>query len=340
MKVLVTGATGFVGSHAVRRLLEDGHAVRVLARTPTKVGPLMEKMGVDPARVEVAEGDITDAGAVGAAVAGCDAVLHAAAVVATDRASEALMESTNLAGTANVFDAAIDAACDPIVHVSSVAALFPHANAVITADDPPAGRGAYGVTKAACDRLARSHQDTGHPLVILYPSGVMGPDDWTESINLPSYKVWLEQGLPTARRFSTSYVDVRDLAELIAATMVPGGGPRRFLATGTHVTARELAAMIESIVGRVRRIPLPQPAFWLWGKAGDLAKRFGIDLVVTSEGYDYMFNTVPGDDAPTTAATGVSFRPLTDTLRDTFVWMHAAGHLEAKHLGALAGSSS
>lgn len=335
MNVLVTGGTGFVGSHAIRRLLADDHSIRVLARTPGKVGPLLTRMGVDPEAVEVVEGDITDAASVRAAVAGCDAVVHAAAVVATDPASEKLMESTNLSGATNVFDVAIDAGCDPIIHVSSVAALFPYRNEVVTADDPPAGRGAYGTTKAACDRLAREHQDAGHPVVIIYPSGIMGPDDWNESINLASYKVWLEQGVPTAGGFSTSYVDVRDLAEIMAASMAPGGGPRRYLATGTHVTSAELAGLIESLVGKVRKIPLPRPVFWAWGKAGDLAKRFGLDLVVTSEGYDYMFHSVAGDDSPTVAATGVAFRPLAETFRDTFLWMHEAGHLDEKHLGDL-----
>ena len=112
MKVLVTGGTGFVGSHTVRTLLADGHEVRVLARTPSKVAPLMEKMGVDPDIVEVVAGDITDVESVEAAVAGCDAVVHAAAVVATDPTADAAMEATNLAGATNVLGAAVAAGCD------------------------------------------------------------------------------------------------------------------------------------------------------------------------------------------------------------------------------------
>ena len=91
MKVLVTGATGFVGSHAAKRLLVDGHEVRLLVRTPAKVAPLMEKMGVDPSRLEVMKGDITDAESVEAAMRGSDAVVHAAAVVAIDPTMEHAM---------------------------------------------------------------------------------------------------------------------------------------------------------------------------------------------------------------------------------------------------------
>ncbi len=336
MKILVTGATGFVGSHAVGRLLADDHDVRVLARTPAKVGPLLEKMGLDPSLVEIAEGDITDEASVRAAVDGCGAVIHAAAVVATDPASESLMEATNLAGATNVLGAAVEQGCDPIIHVSSVAALFPFETDPVTADHPVNGQtAAYGRTKAACDLLARSYQDDGQPIIILYPSGIMGPDDWNESINLASFNVWLEKGLPKAKRLSGSYVDVRDLAEIMAVSMAPGGGPRRFLAMGTYLTADDHAQVLEDILGKAKSFPLPQPLFWVWGKLGDVAKRFGKDLVVTSDGYEYLFHSKPGDDSATTATTGVEFRPVTETFGDTFTWMHEAGLVDAKHLGTL-----
>lgn len=335
MKILVTGGTGFVGSHAIRRLLVDGHEVRTLARTPGKVAPLMEQMGIDVSDIEVVQGDITDAASVEAAVAGCDAVVHTAAIVATSPDAEAEMERVNLTGATNVLSAAVAARCDPIIHVSSVAALFPFETEVVTADHPVNGSGGYGRTKAACERLARSHQDDGEPVVIIYPSGIMGPDDWNESINLSSYKVWLEKGLPKSRGFSGSYVDVRDLAEIMAASMAPGRGPHRLMAMGTYLTSGSHEAALKEVLGTAKSFPLPRPVFWIWGKVGDVAKRFGKDLVVTSEGYEYMFNSKPGDDSATTEATGVDFRAITETFADTFRWMHDAGHVDAKDLGTL-----
>lgn len=339
MKVLVTGATGFVGSHVVRRLLDDGHAVRVMVRDRAKLTSLMEKMAVDLDRVDVVEGDITDADSVAAAVDGCAGVVHAAAVVAVDPTMEEAMGRTNLRGATNVIDAALDAGCDPIVHFSSVAALFPFRTDPVTADHPVGGEGAYGRSKADCELMVRRHQDAGRPVITLYPSGIIGPDDWNESVNLPSVVLWLEKGFPTAKNISGSYVDVRDLAAIVSASMVPGNGPRRYLATGTYLTAADHHARIEEAIGApLKKLPTPQPVMWLWGRIGDLARRVGKDLVLTSDGYNYLFHSKPGDDSATTAATGVEFRPIVETFRDTFRWLHEAGHLPAEKVGVLAGS--
>ncbi len=338
MRVLVTGGTGFIGSHAVRALWEAGHEVRILARAPDKVAPLMVKMGVAPDAVDVAPGDITDPESVASALEGCDAVVHTAAVVGTDPTAAAEMERTNLEGARNVLGTAAEAGCDPIVHFSSVAALFPFETDPVTTDHPVRGdHNAYGRTKAACERFARGLQDDGHPVVTVYPSGVIGPDDWNESVALQPSIFWLTRGFPVSKRYSGSYVDVRDLARIVVAVMAAGGGPRRHLAMGTHLTAREQVAVIEEAIGaEISTARLPRPFWWFWSRLGDLGRRVGVDLIVTSDAYDYMFKSKPGDDSPTIEATGVEFRPVVETFADTFRWMYEAGYVEARHVGTLA----
>ena len=78
MKVLVTGGTGFVGSHSVRAIIDAGHDLRLLVRVPARLAPALEPLGVRD--VEHVVGDATDARSVRRAIDGCDAVLHAAAV--------------------------------------------------------------------------------------------------------------------------------------------------------------------------------------------------------------------------------------------------------------------
>lgn len=333
MRVLVTGGSGFLGSHTVRALREHGHTVRVLARTPAKAHDLFARMAIEG--VEVVAGDITDRATVDAAVDGCDAVVHTAAVVAIDKTADEAMAATNPVGAEHVLGAAASAGCDPIVHVSSVAALFPFRGAVVTPDDPVMGAdNGYGRTKAEADRFARRLQDEGAPVVIVYPSGIVGPEDWNESINAASIKLWIEKGFPVTKGYSGSYVDVRDVAAVIAAAMEPGQGSCRLLAMGTYLTARDqVAVMGEAMGAPVKSVRLPKPIWWVWSRLGDLAARVGLDLVLTSDAYDYVFNSRPGDDSGTVARTGVTFRPMVDTWRDTFRWMHETGRISDRRAG-------
>ncbi len=113
MRVLVTGATGFIGSHVCAALQGSGHQIRVLVRTPSKLDSVTARTGVDTDALEVCEGDMTDAAAVEAAVKGCDAVVHTAAVVGIDPSVSEEITANNLAGALNVLGAAVDAGCDP-----------------------------------------------------------------------------------------------------------------------------------------------------------------------------------------------------------------------------------
>ena len=72
-------------------------------------------------------------------------------------------------------------------------------------------------------------------------------------------------------------------------------------------------------------------------RLGDVARRFGRDLVLTSEGYDYIFNSARGDNSFTESDTGVKLRPIVVSFRDTIRWMHQSGAIDADAAGVLAG---
>ena len=118
---------------------------------------------------------------------------------------------------------------------------------------------AYGRSKAACERYARGLQDSGKPPVTVYPWSIVGPDDWTESINLSSSSImWFEKGFPIAKGLSGNYVDVRDVAAVVSACLHPGQGPKRLLAFGTNLNATEhLAALTEATGAKVKTFPTP-----------------------------------------------------------------------------------
>ena len=339
MRVLLTGATGFVGSHATRALQDDGHVVRVLVRDPAKLTSVTSRVGVDVAALDVIIGDITDEASVMAAVDGCDAAVHTAAVVATDPSRDVEVEATNLVGAENVLEAATTRGCDPVIHVSSASALFPFRSDPVTADHPVGtSTSAYGRTKAGCERLARKLQADGHAVVTIYPAMIIGPDDWNESGQTEPMKLWLTKPYPRSKGFTISCVDVRDIAAVMAASMQKGRGARRYIMFGHHLTCEEHIAILGLSRGReLRTVPVPRAVFWAWGRLGDLARRLGRDLVLTSEGYDIIFNSVRGDSEFTESDTGVKLRPIVESFRDTIRWMHQSGAIAADAAGVLAG---
>ncbi|MDX1385860.1 MAG: NAD-dependent epimerase/dehydratase family protein, partial [Thermoanaerobaculia bacterium] len=166
--------------------------------------------------------------------------------------------------------AALEEGLDPIVYLSSVTTMFPPRGPVFSVDDPVASLATdYGRSKAEIERWVRELQADGAPLVSVYPPGVYGPDDPGPSATL--------KGLRDRVRFSylmttggAGWVDVRDLARILAACMEPDRGPRRYMAGGHFLGWAEEADLVEEILGRrVRRTPVPPPLVRAIGRAVD-----------------------------------------------------------------------
>lgn len=134
MRVLVTGGTGFVGSHTVAALRSAGHEVRLLVRKPERIGAALEPLGIaEP--IDHVVGDVTDPESVNQALAGCDAVVHAAAVYNLDSRAAKVTKATNVPGTRVVLDAAVAQGCDPVVYVSTTLTLL-RRGATVGPDSP------------------------------------------------------------------------------------------------------------------------------------------------------------------------------------------------------------
>ena len=135
MRILVTGGTGFIGSHSVSALLEEGHTLRLLARTPARVATALAPLNIAVDRVEIVKGDITEASGVGRALDGCEAVLHGAGAVGIGRSNQGIYD-INVDGARNVIGQAAELGLVPIVYTSSFAAMYPPTTSKTTVDDP------------------------------------------------------------------------------------------------------------------------------------------------------------------------------------------------------------
>jgi len=334
MRVLVTGATGHLGSFAVRAMLERGHQVRALVRDPARLA-LVGLDGLDG--VEPVRGDVGDPASVRAAMAGMDAVVHAAAQVALRKKDAAAARAVNVGGTETVLAKAASAGLDPVVHVSSLVAVFPPHGPMIRADDPPTHPvQPYSSSKADAHRLAVAAQERGEPVTILTLGGVWGPGTDAPALTeqLAAAVALLKVGVPVSRTGGMPVLDVRDAAQAVAACLEPGQGARRFILGGHFVPTAELADRISEATGRrLARYRVPARLVVASGTACDvLMKVLPVTLPVTREGMAFLTGNVPADDQPTVDALGITLRPAQESLDDTYEWLVRNEHVEQRRV--------
>jgi dihydroflavonol-4-reductase len=336
MKVLVTGGTGFTGSHTVRALVAAGHEVRLLVRDAGKVRRAFEPHGFVPADVVV--GDMTDAVAVDEALAGCDGVVHTAALVDLRRAAARLVEDTNARGVELVVGGAVKRGLASIVHVSSLGVFFFPGGPPLSPELPIApGTTAYARSKAQAEVYVRRLQDAGAPISICYPAGIIGPDDpgvtaANNGVLAMMRDVWLitSSGMQVA--------DVRDVAALHVKLLELPAGAHRYAATAEMLSWEELYQLCSRLTGRtMRRIRVPGALMRAAGSLGDVVKRFhDFDFPLTRDTMEFTTRWPGAETERTTRELGVVFRDVEQTYRDTLMWMYRAGHLTAAQVGKLA----
>ena len=244
-RVLVTGASGFIGSHLVDRCLCDGYRVRALVR---KGNPRIRELR--RAGVEVVEGDVREDAAVKAAMKGCDLVFHAAAITSDWGALQDFVD-INVGGTRRVCDAAIRYGVDRLVHISSFECFAHYRLDRIDEESPYALRGAsYADTKIGSTMEARATADRGLDLCVLHPVWVYGPRDRTlfpllaDSIRRGQMFYW-------SRNATISLVYIDNLVDLcmIAANHPAAVGEAFLVCDGEEMTFEGLCNCIAAGIG-------------------------------------------------------------------------------------------
>lgn len=250
MQALVTGAAGFIGSHVVRALLRRGDRVRAL-HLPGE--DLRNLAGLD---VELFAGDVTDPESMAKAVDGCQRVFHLAAVYALWLPDMSRLRAVNVGGTRNVLEAARRSDVERVVFTSSIARFGGqglHQVATEASDFALAPtRNLYAITKAEAHELAAEAAQSGQDVVIVAPTGPIGPGDLaptpTGRLILECAKAPVVVVPPTVSNFA----DVRDIATGHLLADEKGVRGRSYLLGAQNYTGREITNMVFEILG-VRR---------------------------------------------------------------------------------------
>ncbi len=332
MKVLVTGGTGFLGRRIVSDLAER-HDVRLLVRATSS----RERFPRSPNTVEFAVGDITDRASLDRAAAGCDAVVHAAALVKI-LAPPAEFDRINLGGIENVLRASEEAgSVGKVVYVSSFIALGPtekgpggmldetaEVNERVWIND-------YERTKALADRRARRAIAEGAPVNVVYPGVIYGPGEMTEGNIVVHHILDLIRrklpGLIGSPDHVWNYVFVDDVARgvCLALEKAPVGG--RYVLGGENVRLADFYAQVETATGvpvPKRRIPdgIASAAGALqkaWARLTNGTPKLTPDLVEIYR-HDWAYRS---DRA--VRELGYAPRPFAQGLAETLKWLKESG---------------
>lgn len=322
----MTGGTGFLGRRLVATLAPR-HEVRVLVRPTASRGGF-------PAGVELVEGDVTDRTSLLRAAAGCEALVHAAALVKIV-APAAEFDRVNVGGFENVMAAAAASGVRRVVYVSSFIALGPTERGiggVLDESASPADRAwinDYERTKTLADRRARHSIETGAPLSVVYPGVIYGPGELTEGNIVLRHVLDLAHGrLPALlgrpeRRWN--YVFVDDVVVGIVATLERAASGSRYVLGGENVTQGEFYRLVGELGGiRVptRRMPdgvakLAGSAMKAWARLAGGTPRLTPDLVEIYR-HDWAY-----DSSRAAAEIGYRPRPLAQGLGEAIAWLRS-----------------
>jgi dihydroflavonol-4-reductase len=319
MKVFVTGGTGFIGGHVVRKLRERGDDVVALVRDPARAADL-EATGAT-----LVTGDLSDRAKLAAAMEGCDAVIHGAAIYKVgipEREREGMREA-NVVGTENALGAALDAKVPKVVYISTIGAYGNTRGEVVdeTYEHPrDSYTSYYEQTKTQAHDVAKRLAGEGLPLVIVQPGGVYGPDDHS-AIGKQMHD-FLDGKMPALAfpDLGMNMVHVEDVADGVLLALDKGATGDSYNLGGEITTMRGLIDALADVSGKKapkRDVPTGllkalTPIGPVVGKVMGQPPNLR-ELVSSADGVTFW---AKHDKAM--AELGYSPRPLEAGLRDTF----------------------
>ncbi len=328
MTLLITGASGFIGSAVLRRLVAAGHRVRALVRGDS------DRQNLEGMAVETVVGELRDPESLARAVAGCSGLFHLAADYRLWVPDPDGLYATNVDGTRNVMLAAASAGVARIVYTSSIATLGLNADRTPADETTPATIddmiGHYKRSKFLAEAEVRRLADReGLPVVIVNPSAPVGPRDIKPT---PTGRMIVEAAagrMPAFLDTGLNLVHVDDVAEGHVLAFERGEVGQRYILGGENMTLRDILASIAAITGRrPPRVRLPHyvvlPVAYI---AESWARLSGGDAFVSVDGVRLARKPMFFSSRKAREELGFEPRPALEALRDAVHWYREHGYL-------------
>jgi dihydroflavonol-4-reductase len=323
---LVTGGTGFVGSHVARALVARGYTVRILRRSTSRLDAVAD---VD---CEHVIGDVMDYDSLLAAMDGIDWVFHTAAVADYWRNDPALIYKVNVDGTRNVLRAAEEKGVKRVVFTSS-AASHGHTNSLRPIDESVRFNldqhlSPYGHSKFLAEAEVYRAIRRGLDCVILNPAVIIGPGD----INQISSSVVIEMARgnvpPTVPPGGVTIIDVRDVAAAHIAAAERGRTGERYLLGAVDLTHKAWLRLTADTVGRrMRVIPLPAWLVMILAQVADVLRKYGVPLPIEGNQLRLSTRMIFFNCEKAWRELGEPQIPIRQSLQDTYAWYKARGDI-------------
>lgn len=324
--ILVTGATGFVGRHLTKHLLENGYNVRILVR------PNRDISSFDFEQAEIFWGDVTDIRAVEEATRGVETVYHIAAVFRSAALPDSVYWATNYHGTRNMLQAAVKARVNRFIHCSTCGVQGNIRNPPASEDTPYNPRDVYQRSKAKAEQeVLRVHSEEGLPVTVIRPVAVYGPGDnrWLKLFRSIARRRFVMLG---SGETLIHMIYISDLVEAFCLAAQNANAIGRVYTVGgeNYVTLNELTRVIAAAVG----VPAPWLKFPFWparllsGVVEDACRVVGVEPPIFRRRIDLFVNNRAFDI--TRAKVELGFQPkvsLEDGIGLTAAWYKSQGRL-------------
>ncbi len=342
MTALVTGGTGFIGSHVVRKLLLEKVPVRCLLRTTSK------RSNLDGLAVEYVFGDLLDPASLELALRDCDSLFHVAADYRLWTRDPEAMDRVNVEGTRQLFLAAQKAGMKKIVYTSSVAAIGRPSPQTLSLKgegkrsvgeglsgdetmDPTLDQlvGPYKKSKFKSDQLAREFAARGLPIVIVNPAAPIGSNDIKPTPTGKMIVDFLNGKMPAYIDTGMNFVDVEDVATGHWLAFQKGRVGERYILGNKNITLKEFLETVARIAGKpAPKIQIPYAIAYLAG-----AISTGLSLMTRREpaipldGVRMAHAPMYYDASKAVRELGLPQTPVEDAIRKAVTWFRGNGYV-------------